>query len=113
MAEFTKGPWVIDAFTKSVVAMRVPDDGGDIICSKPDGDASASRWNANASLIAAAPDLYEALKPFAALADKFDAAEKPEADDLIIATNRSVRVTLGDCRAARSSLARAEGKGET
>ena len=66
MAEFTKGPWVIDAFTKNVVAIDVPDDGGDIICSEPDGDASASRWHANASLIAAAPDLYEALTLFVA-----------------------------------------------
>lgn len=62
MAEFTKGPWGIDAFTKNVVAIDVPDDGGDIICSEPDGDASASRWHENASLIAAAPDLYEALQ---------------------------------------------------
>lgn len=59
----TPGPWAwglddVDA----IWAVTTPPDGGNIICEPPSaGVASLARWPANARLIAAAPDLLEAL----------------------------------------------------
>lgn len=72
---------------------------------------------ANAHLIAAAPDMLEALRPFARLA-----AHRPadDPDELIVANYReslardaiSTPVTLGDCRAAAAAIAKAEGRSD-
>lgn len=67
---FTKGPWTYSERTDSVIAFDTPDDGGDIICCPPDADASYSRWPQNRRLIAAAPDLFEALTVALAVIDK-------------------------------------------
>ncbi len=61
----TPGPWHHDTHTQNVVATVTPEDGGDIICTEPSegGDSpSRRRWDANARLIAAAPDLLAALE---------------------------------------------------
>lgn len=62
--KWTTGPWmVVGTSAKTWIKSEItPDDGGDIICEAPDcwGD-SMRRWQANARLIAAAPDLYNAL----------------------------------------------------
>jgi len=62
---YTPGPWHYDEHTDNIVATDTPDDGGDIICvglSEGGDSPSRRRWNANASLISAAPDLLEALE---------------------------------------------------
>ena len=57
----TPGPWIIETY--SVVASNTPVDGGDIICeAQLIFDDSMRRWQANARLIAAAPELLAALK---------------------------------------------------
>lgn len=57
----TPGPWINETY--SVVASNTPVDGGDIICEAPlIFDDSMRRWQANARLIAAAPELLDALK---------------------------------------------------
>ena len=57
----TPGPWIIER--DSVVASNTPDDGGDIICEAPERfENSMRRWQANARLIAAAPELLAEVK---------------------------------------------------
>jgi hypothetical protein len=60
-AQFTPGPWTLSEDEDRIHAVNCPDDGGDIICEFPDALASNERWLVNARLIAAAPDLLEAL----------------------------------------------------
>ena len=60
----TPGPWIIETY--SVVASNTPVDGGDIICEAPlIFDDSMRRWQANARLIAAAPELLQVAKTLA------------------------------------------------
>lgn len=54
--QWTPGKWSADGWSVS------SDEGvGDIVCEKPGFAASYKYWPANARLIAAAPDLVEAL----------------------------------------------------
>lgn len=64
-------------------------------------------YEANARLIAAAPELLEALKPFAAMAAAYD----PEADgdDDQDAWFYGARPTIGQLRRARAAITKAEG----
>lgn len=81
MSKHTPGPWFFEGshFWSEhgwIASSAQPDDGGDIVCNPPDADADASlaRWPANARLIAAAPDLLEALR------DVADQARHPDYD---------------------------------
>lgn len=73
---------------------------------------------ANARLIAAAPDMLDALRPFAAYAALRDAVDPGLPDDMpIIAYTSSLgrdaekaRITLGDLRKAVAIIAKAEGR---
>lgn len=63
---------------------------------------------ANTHLIAAAPDMYEALKPFAGLF-------KPNLDDLysddmVVFSTGGTVITVGDVRKIRAALAKANGE---
>lgn len=60
--KFTKGPWFIDS--KLIVGPRIDSDGQDngFISEVCDASLSIGNKKANANLIAAAPDLYEALQ---------------------------------------------------
>jgi len=68
-----------------------------------------------ARVIDAAPEMLEALRPFAALAEARDASDPDMPDDLQVAAfvaefrGPVVRITLGDCRAARAAIAKATG----
>lgn len=63
-AKYTPGPWAFetDCNCDWVYTTQTPEDGGDIICMPPDMDDSFKRWPANRALIAASPDLLEALQ---------------------------------------------------
>jgi hypothetical protein len=56
--QFTPGPWVIGKINSHTIFTEL--DGGESICEVEHLD----NYKANANLIAAAPDMYEALKNF-------------------------------------------------
>ena len=95
MSKHTPGPWqyVLQGGTTLFITEA---DGSTIICVRVTENTTAhSRLAANARLIAAAPDLLEALRRFADT-------------DL---TNPIVRDTFGfDVLHARAAIAKAEGK---
>jgi hypothetical protein len=59
----TPGPWVVDAVYKDSVSSVAPGIDDNIICLSPSVEGwTDDRWPANAHLIAAAPDMLEALR---------------------------------------------------
>ncbi len=70
----------------------------------------------NADLICAAPDMIEALKPFARFCERFDGQAKGLARDngdeiyVFHGTGGPARITLGDVRSALVALNKATGK---
>ena len=88
---YTPGPWVVHPLKATVDAAH---DGGMLpICAMlwPTEERSEDETEDNADLIAAAPDLLEALQE---LLDHVDAH----------------CVTVGDCNQARAAIAKAEGR---
>lgn len=70
-ATHTPGSWVATPYL-----VRAPNNGNaDVVCECPQGTAieSRERWEANACLIAAAPDMLEALMGIHGAADFFAA----------------------------------------
>lgn len=65
MSKFTPGPWVADIFTNG--AFRIRPHGYDIpvIADRNECYPLVAEMEANARLIAAAPDMYEALQDIA------------------------------------------------
>ena len=59
--QFTKGEWILD-FTEQIIHTKEKIQ-GDVICLAPDSGLieSSLKWKANARLISAAPDLFDAL----------------------------------------------------
>lgn len=112
--EHTPGPWYIAeegekpdpnspayAIPHAVVGANVPDGANFYICQTIHGD-SYERHNANAHLIAAAPDLLEALR--AVLDDLALRSTKRDADGTkVLAAGRSVVF------AAQEAISKAEG----
>lgn len=102
---YTQGPWKWDPDASAVLEDRdaLVDAAGDaIVCGVWHNDSTAGVWvhPDNAHLIAAAPDLYEALEAFvaryAAMVNSGDCGNwNPEEEDFVIA--------------ARSALAKASG----
>ncbi len=68
----TKGEWYLDK--KAMTVATKEDVDGDIICDAPECfDESMKKWESNAKLIAAAPDLLNALQYcIDCLGDEFD-----------------------------------------
>lgn len=110
MAEFTKGPWQFDTVKTSVGrCFRI---GNADMLAEPkrtklsygciylydDYGHGENEAKANAALIAAAPDLYEALRTIVAITMSGHAE---------LHNNEAIR------HAARSALSKADGKGET
>ncbi len=95
----TPGPWIANRHTSvphDVTAVNSPADGGDIICEAPaEFKDSMRRWAANSQLIAAAPDLLEALK---------------RCENFIANTEGELGLTLNSGELARAAIAKAEGR---
>lgn len=102
---WTPGPWVAgaghdDPTSVSHGRRHVASSGG-----FQDGKPGTRAENvANAHLIAAAPDMAEALEPFVATGWDIDAPEWRDHDTV------SVILTIGELRAARAALAKARGE---
>ena len=59
VCKHTPGPWKLD---DDDAVIGITDDGGNIVCLGPEGwEKSMARWEANARLIAAAPEMHELL----------------------------------------------------
>jgi hypothetical protein len=71
-----------------------------------DRECSEEEAEANARLIAAAPDLLEALRPFAELDMRPDGFDKRDDSQPIYARDNSV-ITVGDVRRAVAAIAKA------
>lgn len=80
----TPGYWKVIAGNIGVESIICPDDGGNVICIEPEGlTASLTRWPANAQLIAAAPELLEALEHVARYFQDFPCTDQLVVDRLI------------------------------
>lgn len=102
----TPGPWVLDGHNlSSVIRCTVPKGHPDArhVCGDYEQIASAhgENWQANASLIAAAPDLLAALQAIGA----------PDEVDLVSVSDSAIRGMLyAAIRVAQDAIAKAEGR---
>lgn len=96
---FTPGPWRHDG-------NEVSADAGVIVRSSAAYDLLQEDLN----LIAAAPDMYAALKPFAHKQFHEELSGNTQGDDSIVWERNGARLTIGDFRRAVAALAKAEGK---
>jgi hypothetical protein len=106
---FTPGPWewwTSNSWRRLSSEHRDHPREGAVLCphvSRSDGHPDVSISEADMALIAAAPDLYAALKPFAEIVEMMQ--PDPELPDETLAY-----ATLGDFRRAHNALARARGE---
>ena len=92
MTEHTKGPWFVDDDGNVQSSGRV--------VRRTDWPIRVDADTANARLIASAPDLLEALEPFARMAAAYD---PDEGDDDHEAWAFNARPTIGQLRKARAA----------
>lgn len=115
---FTPGPWRALCKTHYTRVVRDRQARGDQVGSVQichiAGPAESDlrpfnreRWESDARLIAAAPELYEALKPFAAL---LQAHNDKGSDAIPVFGINDSTVTVGHLRKARAALKRARGE---
>lgn len=118
----TPGPWHVDTdYPGWVAADNEPRDGGDIICDAPqEGEASITRWRANAALIAAAPSLLSDHKRMSAEIERLRGALEKTLGHLLnaqidIETGTKKETTLatikGGVLIARAALASSSADG--
>ena len=104
--QYTKGPWVLkvtrhDDFTVAEIEIDASPYRGDVArlqsCENIDGIAT-DELLANARLIAAAPELLEALEEFEAEYDKVDLAkaEPPELTAAVLAARAAIAKAKGE-----------------
>lgn len=104
----TPGPWLVapkaleENFFEDARILR--HDGLVVASVVHNGDVVPREHEANANLIAAAPDMLEALKPFAKCCDSIG-REIPDSKD-----TSSWTFQAGDFRRARAAIAKAEGR---
>lgn len=111
---YTPGPWIVDPANDHLVAR---DDGGLFryvaIAQHPIIRWSADVCEANARLIATAPDLLAALRPLAQMATQMDGVADWRGNgrrpDSFVICNGYRPITLGEARAARAAISRATG----
>jgi hypothetical protein len=97
MSKPTPGPWAVDARA----ALRVLAGDDVTVCSTGCSVSQRDAWEANANLIAAAPDLLAALKALLAVAPA-----KAPAAGLIVGIEEQHAAAIA---AARAAIAKAEG----
>lgn len=91
----TPGPWKLQSFAtiseQWIFSLCNPNPVGDIICRAPERGQTESlkQWGANAKLIAAAPDLLEALDECEAY---FDNIADADHDETIPIPNREMKL---------------------
>lgn len=109
---FTPGPWHIAE--GGVCAVVCPEDGANVICLEPERvmAASLAKWPENARLIAAAPDLLEALAFYADETAWNQPPVKAIAHELLgpAYENQASKVRLDRGRIARAAIAKARGQ---
>lgn len=105
MSKHTKGPWRVHLVDDTVVIDKSGEHVARALGQYVDDPLPIE---ANARLIAAAPDLLEALKPFAEFARMMDEIEhvKKTQDDAVIHPG----LTVGHFRQARAVIAKAKGE---
>jgi len=97
--KWTSGPW-------SVAGKQTIKAGRDRWIGK-------TNWNngqANARLIAAAPEMYEALEPLAAIADAYDGMDPAGGIASVCVNGDWIKITISDARAARAAMRKARGE---
>ena len=100
--KWTKGPWVVDQGAK----VYCEDSTGSIVAQCDDFSfvfRDDGEQEANAHLISAAPDMYEALKVFADCVEQIDEEESDE-------EWAKFRLLVKDFRKASKALAKARGE---
>lgn len=104
----TPGPWSVGVEDANSGEIEVVSEARPYVCMVLPG-AIDGTTAANARLIAAAPDLLEALRPFAALDLRPDGFDKSDDSQPVYARDNSV-ITVGDVRRAVAAIAKATGE---
>lgn len=93
--KFTPGPWVVNPITAQVDVMR--DDGPLPICLMlwPTKVRSEAETEANANLIAAAPEMYESLRSIVENWD-FEHGDTPVYDPDIVMAREALKKARGE-----------------
>lgn len=123
MTGFTKGPWktefgcVVTEYKPDTKRIHGYGADNDFVCDLNDGDYheyySSDEQEANANLIAAAPDLYEASDPFENIAEEEDTADLREDTPVTVIIGERVHdftLKMGDLRAIQKALRKARGE---
>lgn len=107
IAEFTAGPWEVATDYDGETYIKAGDEA--VVDARWEGGSHTSLGvsDADARLIVAAPDMYEALEVFARHASAGD--QRPK-DDAVWAGQDGLAITYGDFRRAAKALAKARGE---
>lgn len=108
-SKHTAGPWTVEPGSNPLVLTVARNGYGSIATLDPNADTGAIR--ANAALIAAAPDMYEALRACAAFVETYTAhgvTEQPPAA-FVLSDGQYVLAEVF-AAVARAALAKAEGR---
>jgi hypothetical protein len=115
-ASFTPGPWEVETFGdySSIYTKSAPANGGDIICNSPDPveeRSSFEHWQANARLIAAAPELMSALVALLRETNNIEVLGEWEALDINFKSRKTVRAKVDEVISqARAAIKKATGQ---
>ena len=103
---YSAGPWYSEGDEGG--AFVITDPRGYALCTRSPWPSNADESNANATLIASAPELVEALKPFSRLADAMS-EQTPDikADGRVVWGYNDADLTYGDFRRALAALSKA------
>ena len=121
MAEHTPGPWCVEAIDSEhlhdiCLAYTVPNAGNPVLVATVFGDDDDDPVNnrqaeANARLIAAAPDLLAALLPMLRGVEQWERGSRLSVYVAPGHLRCSLELELGELRAAAAAIAKATGRG--